>query len=243
ITTNRDLATGNLVGGSLGSLPLLLRETNRLGPPPFASAPSYPFTGAITNSANVFDPNTKVPYSQSWSFGIQREVMKDTALEVRYVGTRFLRGWTTYNLNSTENNILENGLLDEFKLAQANLRANIAAGRGNTFAYTGAPGTSPLPITLAYFSGTPKAQANDSALYTSTNFTSATFVNTLALNNPNVCCGTTSYSGALDNNATFRANALRAGLPANFMLTNPGLRGGANFTGNGGYTRYDAFQI
>src|SRR5262249_24517091 len=30
---------------------------------------------------------------------------------------------------------------------------------------------------------------------------------------------------------------------ANFMLTNPGLRGGANFTGNGGYTRYDAFQI
>jgi hypothetical protein len=47
----------------------------------------------------------------------------------------------------------------------------------------------------------------------------------------------------LDNNATFRANALRAGLPANFTLTNPGLRGGANFTGNGGYTRYDALQM
>src|SRR5262249_8362712 len=28
-----------------------------------------------------------------------------------------------------------------------------------------------------------------------------------------------------------------------FMLTNPGLRGGANFTGNGGSSRYDAVQI
>ena len=42
---------------------------------------------------------------------------------------------------------------DEFRKAQANLRANIIAGRGNTFAFTGAPGTSPLPIFMAYFAG------------------------------------------------------------------------------------------
>ena len=35
-----------------------------------------------------------------------------------------------------KDNLIENGFLDEFKRAQANLRANIAAGRGNTFAYT-----------------------------------------------------------------------------------------------------------
>jgi hypothetical protein len=244
LTTNRDLATGNLVGGGLGSLPLLLRETNRLGPPTFQSSPTYPFTAAISNSGNIFDPDIKVPYVQSWTFGIQREITKDTVLEARYVGNRFLQSWTTYNLNSVENNIVENGLLNEFKLAQANLRANIAAGRGNTFAYTGAAGTAPLPITLAYFSGIPMAQAGNVAGYTSTNFTSSTFINALAANNPNVCCSsTTSYSGVLDNSATFRANALRAGLPANFMLTNPDLRGGANFTGNGGYTRYDALQL
>ena len=248
ITTNRDLTQGNLVGGTLGSLPLLLRETSRLGPPAFTDTPTYPLVGApfvaVTNSVNIYDPNIKVPYSQSWTFGIQREITKDTVFEARYVGTRNLRGWTTYNLNSVENNIAENGLLNEFKLAQKNLQANIAAGRGNTFAYTGAPGTSPLPITLAYFSGTPAAQAGNATAYTSTNFTSATFLNTLALNNPVVCCSTTaSYSGLLDANATFRANALRAGLPANFFLTNPGLRGGANFTGNGGYTRYDALQL
>ena len=43
-------------------------------------------------------------------------------------------------MNYNELNILENGFFNEFKVAQANLLANIAAGRGNTFAYTGAAG-------------------------------------------------------------------------------------------------------
>ena len=36
--------------------------------------------------------------------------------------------------NWNERNIVENGFIDEFKLAQANLRANLAADRGATFA-------------------------------------------------------------------------------------------------------------
>ncbi|MGH9834362.1 MAG: carboxypeptidase regulatory-like domain-containing protein, partial [Blastocatellia bacterium] len=244
ITTNRDLTIGNLVGGSLGSLPLLLRETNRLGPPAFPNTPSYPYTEVVTGDANIIDPNIRTPYSQSWTFGIQREITKNMAIEVRYVGTRHLQGWSDYNFNDVENNILENGLLNEFRLAQANLQANIAAGRGNTFRYFGpGTGTSPLPITMAYFSGTPAAQASNQALYTSTNFTSATFVNPLALYNPNVCCGNTSYAAVLHSDATRRENALRAGLPANFFLTNPDLRGGVFLTSNSGYTRYDSMQV
>lgn len=243
VTTNRDLTIGNLVGGSLGSLPLLFRETSRLGPPTFSTTPNYPFIAGssaapITTSANIYDPNLKVPYIQSWSFGIQREINKDTAIEVRYVGTRYLRGWTTYDLNDNENNIVENGMLAEFKLAQANLQANVAAGRGNTYRYFGpGTGTSPLPITLAYFNG--KVDPTVAANYTSTNFTSTTFVNQLALNNP----APITYASNLHSDATRRANALAAGLSANFFLTNPDLRGGANFTGNGGYTRFDGLQI
>jgi hypothetical protein len=60
------------------------------------------------------------------------------AMEVRYVGTRSRQQWTNYNFN--EFNVIENGFLNEFRVAQANLQANIAAGRGNTFAFTGAPG-------------------------------------------------------------------------------------------------------
>ncbi len=248
ITTNRNLTIGNLVGGSLGSLPLLLRETNRLGRPDFPNAPTYPFKGAITDSANIFDPNLRAPYTQSWTFGIQREITKDMAIEVRYVGTRNLQGWSDYDFNSVEYNVLENGLLNEFKLAQANLWANIAAGRGNIFRYFGpGTGTSPLPIILAHFSGVPVAQANDPARYTSTLFGNATFVNPLALNNPNLCCSTAaanpSFAFSLHNDATRRDNALRAGLPANLFLTNPDLRGGVSLTSNSGYTRYDSMQV
>jgi hypothetical protein len=262
ITTNRSVTIGNL-----GALPVLFREKDRLGPPAFETKPTYPLTGEpfvqATNSVNIYNPNIRVPYSQSWTFGIQRELGQNTAIEVRYVGARNLQDWATYNLNSVELNVAENGLLGEFKLAQANLLANEKAGRracpvalvngscpqalAPTFKYFGAgTGTSPLPITLAYFSGRPASAANTASNYSSTNWANSTFVNALALNNPNLCCSTTSYAGALDNNATFRNNAfdpLRGNLAANFMLTNPGLRGGANFISNGGYSRYDAVQI
>ena len=87
-----------------------------------------------------------------WSLGIQREFKKDNVIEVRYVGNRGHKLWRQEDLN--ELNIVENGVYNEWKLAQQNLLANIAAGQGTTFKYRGpGTGTSPLPITLAYFSG------------------------------------------------------------------------------------------
>ena len=47
-----------------------------------------------------------------------------------------------YDFN--EINIIENGFLNEFRLAQQNLQANIAASRGNTFRYFG-EGTGTVP--------------------------------------------------------------------------------------------------
>jgi hypothetical protein len=239
VNATRSMTLGNLVT-NVGNdkLPVLLRETSRLGAAPFPTTPAFPMIGAVTNSVNIFDPNKNTPYTQSWSFGMQREMTKDMVIEVRYVGTRSLATQTTYDLNET--NIVENKLLDEFKLAMANLQANIAANRGSNFKYYGPnTGTSPLPISLAYFSGLPASQAGDPAKYTSTQFSSNTFVNSLALNNPTPV----TFADNLWSDATRRANALAAGLPANFFLANPGLTGGANYMGNGGYSRYDAMQI
>ncbi len=227
ITVSRNVNTGNL-----GTLPLLLRNGN-LGPPSFADTPAYPLTGVITNAANTYDPNLQTPYIMSWTFGLQREISKDMALEVRYVGNRALNFRQGFNLN--EVNIVENKFLDEFKLAQANLQANIAAGRGNTFRYFGPnTGTAPLPIALAYFSG--KVDPNVFTNYTSTNFAAAAFVNTLAANN----AAPVTFASSLYTNATFRTNAANALLPANLFQTNPGLQGGASFLGNGGHSYYDS---
>ncbi len=237
IDAARSMALGNLVGGSLGSLPILLRETNRLGAPSFASTPNYSNLGSIANSVRTFEPNLKIPYVQSWSFGWQREINKDTALEARYVGNRGSRFLSTYNLN--EFNIVENGYLSEFKIAQANLAANLAAGRGATFAYTGAAGTSPLPIHLAYFSGLSGAAANNPASYNSTQFSNFANANRLSA----LAADVYGLAGVLDGNATFRTNAGRAGLAANFFLVNPDRRGGAFVLGNGGRSYYDALQL
>lgn len=242
IDAARNMGLGNLVGTqpdgtNLGSLPLLLREATRTGAPRFTATPDYNNLGSINNSVRTFDPNVQIPYVQSWSFGWQRELNKDTVIEARYVGNRGSRFLSTYNLN--EFNIVENGYLNEFKIAQANLLANLAAGRGATFAYTGATGTNPLPIHLAYFQGLSGAAASNTASYTSTQFSQFANANRLSSLNADPY----GLAGVLDGNATFRTNAGRAGLPINFFLTNPDRRGGAFVTGNGGRTYYDSLQL
>src|SRR5207247_4810222 len=144
-----------------------------------------------------------VPSADSLSAGIQRSLGRDMAVEVRYVGTRGRDQWrfnangnngitvgttnTTEvgSLNYNEFDIFENHFVDEFKKAQANLQANIAAGRGATFAYTGAPGTSPLPIFLAHYNQNSAGLAGDPSAYTGTNWSNSTFLGFLAAMNPN----------------------------------------------------------
>ncbi|HEY6403207.1 MAG TPA: carboxypeptidase regulatory-like domain-containing protein [Blastocatellia bacterium] len=244
-------STRSITNNNLGALPVLLSQTNRLGPPAVPDSPVYPITNQpggylLSDSASIYDPDYKLPYVMSWSFGIQREITKNMAIEVRYVGNRGLRNRTTFNLN--EINIAGNGFLDEFKLAQANLQANIAAKRclpgqttagcENNFRYFGpGTGTSPLPIILSYFSGS--AAANNKDSYGSGQFANTTFVNPLALNN----AAPFTFAQSLYNNAGQRNNAVAAGLAPNLFLMNPSLQGGASFTGNGGHSYYDSAVV
>ncbi len=235
ITANREQGLGNF-GGPPGSV--FVRNPAQLGPPAFPPTRVYPLTDVVTGDVHIFARDLQVPYSQTWTAGWQRVVSRNMAVEARYVGTRALGAWNTFDYN--EHNILENGFLNEFRLAQQNLRANIAAGRGNTFRYFGAgTGTAPLPIFLAYFSGLPASQAGSASAYTSTLFANSTFVNPLAIFNPQPFAS----ANALDADQARINNALRAGLPANFLVANPDLLGGAEVTANSGYNRYDGAQL
>ncbi|MFN7928901.1 MAG: hypothetical protein U0Y68_13320 [Blastocatellia bacterium] len=228
----RTISTGNLTPGQL------FRDRAALAPSAFPSTVTYPVTGVSTDSVNIFDPNLKVGNVKSWSFGLQREFLKDNVIEIRYVGTRGKDLWRRYDLNADINTI-ENKFLDEFKLAQANLQANIAGGKGATFAYTGISGTSPLPIMLAYLNGKPVSQAGNVANYTGTSFTDTTFVNPLSPFNANP----QGFASNLNSNATRRANAAAAGLPSNFFVVNPDYLGGAWRVDNSGTSFYDALTI
>jgi len=180
----------------------------------------------------------------SWTFGLQRELTKDTALEIRYVANKSLQGLTSYDYNDF--NIIENGMLDEFWLAQKNLYANIAANRGSNFRYYGpGTGTYPLPIILAHLGG--KIDPNDPANYQNAKLGSTQggfFTNSSRINNLNTYSPAAStFATNLEGDATRRANALAAGLPANFFMMNPAVRGGADIYQNGGWSKYDSMTV
>lgn len=238
LSTTRSQARGNLIS-NVGTdvWPLLFRQKQRLGPGTFPLTPSYPNTGTISDGGGVFDPDFRMPVVVSWNFGLQREITKNMVLEVRYTGNRASQLSQDTNINSVELNIMENGTWQEFWKAQANLYANYAAGKGLTWAYTGIPGTSPLPIALGFLQGLSGADVNNPAKYTSTQFT----LNTSMLEKP--WPSPTSYPSLFDGNATYRANGLTAGFPANFFRTNPDKRGTVYYRGNGGKTYYDAGTI
>jgi Carboxypeptidase regulatory-like domain/TonB dependent receptor/TonB-dependent Receptor Plug Domain len=247
ITVNREDGLGNLA-----PLPLLLRDQARLGPPAFPSTPVYPMKDIVTEDIRGFDPNIQVPYADSWSIGVQRGVGKNMAVEIRYVGTRGKEQWRTFSggsgneigtLNYNEFNIFENNFLNEFRQAQRNLQANIAALRGNTFAFTGAPGTAPLPTFLGFFNGQNASQASNSAVYTGGNWTNPAFLNFLAARNPNPFGFANTNATGLMGSAALRANAAAAGIPANYFIANPDLIGGAIVSTNIGETKYDSLQL
>ena len=278
IAANRSLTLGNLpVGAYLRQGPFAPPATCSSPGVPVGcipDAPVYPNSGLITDSVNAFDPNLKIGYVQSWSFGIQRELNKDNVIEVRYVGNRGRDLWRQIDLN--ELNIVENGVGAEWKLAQQNLLANIAAGRCQgafqdtnpagpnflancrvNFAYFGSgTGTSPLPISLAYFSGlagtavagNPSTPGN----YTNANFRSATFFNTMNPLDPRpISFGSLLAGTAFESRRTPLgqpcfgiAGCVGLGLfPINHFFVNPTKRGDPFLVNNSGKTWYDAVTV
>ena len=274
LTANRNLTLGNLPANSylrqnLATAPATCVSVgNPVGCIP--GTPTYPNPGLITDAVNAFDPNLKIGYIESFSLGIQREFKKDNVFEVRYVGNRGHQLWRQIDLN--ELNIVENGVYREWQLAQANLMSNIGAGRGLNFRYFG-PGTntSPLPITLAYFTGLSSTQLdpNAAASYTSAlgsgtaNFASTTYTNTM---NPlrlapltyganlasttfdnrrtplgQVCFGLTNCSRATTDPANF---ATGLGIfPYNQFYVNPSKRADPFLVNNSAQSWYDALTL
>jgi hypothetical protein len=145
--------------------------------------------------------------------------------------------WSTLGYNEID--ILGNGFFNEFKLAMANFQANNAAGgsRANSFAYFGpGTGTSPLPTYLAYLAG--RTDAANTAAYTGTTWTNTGLTGDMGRTNPQPF----NSADDLDGDATRRANAAAAGLPANFFVLNPHLDD-VNVTDSGAFSDYHALQI
>jgi hypothetical protein len=237
LTLTRDANTGLVPAGE--AWPVLLRETSRLGPAPFATAPSFPIAVRANRAddINAFHPDIEIAFARTWTVGFQRALTSNMAIEARYVGTRGVDQWSELNYNEVD--ILGNGFFDEFKLAMANFQANNAAGgsRAGSFAYFGpGTGTAPLPIYLAYLAG--RTDPSNAGAYTGTTWTNTGLTGDFGRTNPSPF----GSAGDLDNDATRRANAAAAGLPANFFVVNPHIDD-VNVTDSGAFSNYHALQI
>lgn len=208
-------------------------------PTPYSTYPT-PYNPTVPESYQgftgtpffTFDPHIKQPYVESWEVGIQRAITPNNVLEVRYVGNVARDQWLGVNYN--EVNIFENGFLNDFRAAQANL----AASGGTTF-----KGAHPTPIFDQAFQST-----GESANYTNGQFITyleqgqaGALANALASNSSYLCSlvGESSFSPC-----TTAGAAGSGSYPINFFQANPYAAGAGIYEmTNDGYSNYNALQV
>lgn len=241
----RSLSRSQTIAGSL-TLGTNFRDINNPNLRPFqptqilGTSPTFPIALTSADVTNAFNPNIKTGRVDSYTFGYQRELDRNTVIEVRYVGNRGVDLQRQYNLN--EFNALENGFANEFALAQDNLYKNIAAGRGATFAYFGG-NTNPLPIMLSYLCTPTQALPCDPTLtarYTGSTWSNTTLVTGLSRNAPNIGAFNSASFEAVGGN---RNNALANGRPANFFFVNPTTPNGSWTVDNTSLTWYNSAVV
>jgi hypothetical protein len=255
LNPNNTGTTGTFAPGSLSlgdTMPGYL-----LSPTAYAaSVPQADFTfqgnctGCGTGVVGI-DPHIKQPYTETWNFGIQRQ-FGSRVLEIRYAGNRSLHQWI--NNNTNEVNIFENSFLAEFKLAQANLNAYMAANPGCANSGTCSfAGPTPLPIIGAAFSD----EASGGPGIPKVDYANGTFINYLQTGQAGAFAsalsglGTTTYLCNLVGssftpcgaNAGYTGGA-GAGKPINFFQANPYAAGQqTQYMNAGGYSNYNSLQV
>jgi hypothetical protein len=242
ISTTRSATSSEPLVPSGQPWPVLLSQKDRLYLPSFSPDPTYPIPIQPNRGSdlNGFAPDYKIGSAHTWNVSFQRSVTRDMAVEVRYIGTRGRDQLSELDYNAIRGeNLVANGFMNEFRLGMQNLQANNLAGgsRAGSFAYFGpGTGTNPLPTYLAYFAA--RTDASNPGAYTGNNWTNTTFAGRFAASNPNPL----SAAGDLDGDTNRRANAITAGLPANFFVLNP-LVDENNVNDSGAFSDYHALQI
>ncbi|HYG10810.1 MAG TPA: carboxypeptidase regulatory-like domain-containing protein, partial [Pyrinomonadaceae bacterium] len=116
--------------------------------PPFRVPRTIADNLAISQTPTLFtiDPDLKTPYVQQWNIGIEREIFRDTAFEIRYVGNRGIK--LTRGVDTNQTMIFQNGFLQDFLRAQSNLNLARAARATNPA----------IPISGAFNAAVPGSQ-------------------------------------------------------------------------------------
>jgi carboxypeptidase family protein/TonB-dependent receptor-like protein len=108
-TTTTNTAFGQAGGRLRQGLPSLapVGKPSDFVQPPAVSA----------NTMRVFDPTFETPITHAWAISYQRQLFRQTLIEVAYIGRRADHLFGAYNVNQAE--IRSNGFIDAFNIVKA----------------------------------------------------------------------------------------------------------------------------
>jgi hypothetical protein len=233
--------TGTVSGG--GRVPITI--------PTFRMPRTIEDNLALSQAPTLFttEYNLKTPYAEQWNFGIEREIFKDTALSVGYVGNRGVQ--LTRGLDTNQVIIFQNGFLADFLRAQSNcaLQGATLSGAGTglekcTDARFNAAIPGSQPLTIFPLLGHPTAASRGGNLRDATilNLIKQGQVGELVSNYLNARCTyfiQNPVQGCLSN---FRIAANSSTIGAGFFLpTNPNAFV-TDYIGSSGWSNYHGLQ-
>ena len=192
--------------------------------------PSFPLPVQSGQNVEDYNPSIKPEYVESWTFGFQRPLGRDTVIEVRYVGNHGADLWSAVNLN--EVNVVENGFAQQFAAAQNNL----AIANGISVAQLLSPSTK---LTVNNYGNQGLAgQVNVPIITTGIGSnTDQTTITQLMQGQ----AGATA--NAIATNATRMANLVKAGYPINLFQVNPNNGGNSTELTNRNNSTYNSGQV
>lgn len=192
---------------------------------------------ALTQAPTVFhiDPNLQTPYVQQWNLSVEREILPDTVLEVRYVGNHGIKLLRGIDINQVV--IFQNGFLEDFRRAQRNLQLSAALNATNP-AIPVSPDYNPAVAgsqQLTIFPNIGRGGFYSNAARTTLN---STLVN--LINQGQVGELVNTYSASRSIYLTPGVNGATLG-PGFFLRANPEA-GIADYVGNGSFSNYNSLQ-
>jgi hypothetical protein len=198
------------------------------------SSPQYPITPTVSNALVTYDPHMQMPYVQSWNAGFQRQLSKNSVVEIRYTGNHGLKEWRLINLN--ELNTFENGFQTQFYQAQENLFINRGC-QGNPSVAT-AWNTCTNPTSNSFANAGLAGQGSNIGIITTAFGSASDSATATALRQNNVG----SLANTYQTNTTDYGRLIAAGYRPNLFVVNPAVNS-ANIYENGGVSTYNALQV
>jgi hypothetical protein len=196
-------------------------------PLPAGVPTNAPFVVPTTDrNLTIATYNRVSPYTQNWTFEVQRQIARNNTIEVRYIGTKGTRLWGTLNLNQIDALHHDPQLFEAFNIVRAGgdspLLTQILMG-------INLGGTGASAVNGTTWTGAMAVRTNTTTRAQLANGNVGAFINFLNTN--------TTGTGSTSAGAILRRN----GFPENYISVNPQFSG-VSMLNNLGNSTYHALQ-